>query len=70
MMDGADLGHEKALALAERLTQETGKKHYVYDCHYTGLVGGYDWWEVREYSWFIFYRVVGSFWAPDGEVRS
>ena len=69
-MDGADLAEENAIALAKRLTKETGKMHVAHDDHFMSLVGGADWWEVRRYYFWIFYEVVASWWSPDGEVRT
>ena len=70
MIDGADLAEEKAERLAAQLTRDTRKYHYIKECHYTGLVGGSDWWEVRRLRWFVCYTVVASYWSPDGEERS
>ena len=69
IMDGADLGLQKANELAKKLSLETRKTYYV-TCHSeTFLVGTYSWYEVSTSFLFFFRKLIASFWAVDGKVK-
>lgn len=67
ILEGGDLGYNKANRMAGKLTNLTGKKYHIERCSWQGLVGGADWWEVRRSCLGFFYYTVAAFHLLDGE---
>lgn len=67
LLDGGDIGYDKASAMARKLTAKTGRRYCVERCSWTGLVGGMDWWEVRTYCMILFHHTVAAFHVFDGK---